>query len=82
MYIWSIEVSRSIHEGKWLAIKYNNAKSEETSFWCAIKDINPETRAMLVDVYNPEIEPHYARDYRINFDRIKSASVIDRKSVV
>lgn len=77
MYIWSIEVSRSIHEGKWLAIKYNNAKSEETSFWCAIKDINPETKAMLVDVYNPEIEPHYARDYRINFDRIRSASVIE-----
>lgn len=77
MYIWSIEVSRSIHEGKWLAIKYNNAKSEETSFWCAIKDINPETRVMLVDVYNTEIEPHYDRDYRINFDRIKTASVIE-----
>ena len=77
MYIWSIEVSRSIHEGKWLAIKYNNAKSEETSFWCAIKDINPETRIMLVDVYNTELIPHYDRDYRINFDRIRTASVIE-----
>lgn len=77
MYIWSLEVSRSIHEGKWLAIKYNNSSNEETSFWCAIKDINPQTHKMTVDVYNSEKTPKFDRDYILSYDRIKSATLIE-----
>ncbi len=77
MYIWSIEVSRSIHEGKWIAIKYKNENQEETSFWCVIKDINPKKKLLTVDVYNSSKTPNFNRDFHIYFDRITQANVIE-----
>lgn len=77
MYIWSAEVSRSIYEGKWLAIKYENQSGEETSFWCAIRDINPISKLMEVDVYNLIKVPAFSTDYKIYFNKIKHATVLE-----
>lgn len=77
MYIWATEVSRSIHEGKWLAIKYENQSGEETSFWIAINDIRPLTRSLTVDVYNVSKSPAYSQGYKIYLDRIKQAFVLE-----
>lgn len=77
MYIWSIEVSRSIHEGKWIAIKYKNEDHDETSFWCVVKDINPKKKLLLVDVYNASKSPSFNRDFHIYFDRIQQANVLE-----
>lgn len=77
MGTWSIEVARSIYEGKWLSVQYKNMNNEITCFWCAITDIDPSKRRLIADVFNYEKGERVQSDYRLNFDSIIRASVIE-----
>ena len=45
-------ICKAIKEAKWLEITYQNKQSETTSYWIAIKDIDPETRKFKVVMFN------------------------------
>lgn len=77
MGTWSIEIARSIYEGKWLSVQYKNMNNEITYFWCAIKDIETSKRQLTVDVFNYEKGDQVLSDYKLNFDSITRASVIE-----
>ena len=77
---WAIEITKSIYEGKWLSIRYLNANKEETYFWCAITDIIPTKRMLIVDVYNQEKTPGYLKDFKIYIEGIKQANVVEGSS--
>lgn len=77
MGTWSIEVARSIYEGKWLSVQYKNMNNEITYFWCAITDIEPNKRRLIADVFNYEKGERVQSDYQLNFDSIIRASVIE-----
>lgn len=77
MSSWAGEVSRSIYEGKWLNVKYQNLQGETTYFWCAIKDIEADSKKLTVDVFNSEKSDEIGIDYTIYFDRILRASVVE-----
>lgn len=74
---WAIEITKSIYEGKWLSIRYHNKSEEETYFWCGIKDIIPEKRMIIADVYNINKEGKFKSNFKIYIDSIKQANVID-----
>src|SRR5690554_591901 len=77
MYTWSMEVSKSIHDGKWLAVVYENSEQSETKFWCCVKDINPLNKLMTVDIYNINKAPSFVHNYHVYFSKIKSAYVLE-----
>ena len=45
-------ICKAIKEAKWLEIIYQNKQSETTSYWIAIKDIDPKTRILTVEMFN------------------------------
>jgi hypothetical protein len=45
-------ICKAIKEAKWLEITYENKQSETTSYWIAIKDIDPKTKRFKVDIRN------------------------------
>jgi hypothetical protein len=77
MSYWTQEVSRAIHEGRWVSIVYQNSKSDETKFWVAFKDIDPQTMKCNVDIFNSNKTPDFVSNYTINFSNIKNAICID-----
>ena len=36
------DMFRSIHEGKWLYVEYQNSDEERTKYWISINNINTE----------------------------------------
>lgn len=71
-------LSDSIKEGKWLSVTYNsNIEQRETSFWCAIKDIDPVSKTLFVDLFNDAKSFDPLLDRKIRFEKIKSAMVLD-----
>lgn len=74
---WGIEVSRSIKEGKWLAIQYQNKSDEITKFWCSIKNINPKNGLLTVDVFNDELSDKVIKNYKLYYEKILSASILE-----
>lgn len=74
---WGIEVVRALKEGKWLAIQYQNMTDEIKKFWIAIQDIEPTKKLLYVDVYNDELSRKVIKDYKIHYDKILSATVIE-----
>jgi hypothetical protein len=60
---WILDVSRAIREGRWLSIVYNNKSSEQTKFWIAFKDIDPQSKKCIVDVFNSSKTPSFSKDY-------------------
>lgn len=77
---WVLDASRAIHEGKWLSIVYNNKNNEQTRFWIAFKDIDPDSKKCVVDVFNITKTPQFSKDYVINFNHIQNASLIESSS--
>lgn len=55
MYSVASEISRSIKEGKWLYIEYNNTSEKRiTYFWAAVLDIDPNNKKLKVDLFNQD----------------------------
>ncbi len=70
-------ISKSIKENKWLSIDYVNQKNEESSFWCAVLDIDISRKILKVDIFNLFKNKEVKTDGHIRFDRIKKAKVLD-----
>lgn len=70
-------LSDSIKEAKWLSVTYDSAKEQrETSFWCAIRDIDPQNKTLIVDMFNATKGSDALVEKMIHFEKIKSAQVI------
>jgi hypothetical protein len=70
-------ISEAIKKGKWLSISYDNqTENKDTFFWCAIKDINPETKVLSVDIFNSKKNLSALENVHISFEKIKSATTI------
>ena len=69
-------ICKAIKEAKWLEITYQNKQSETTSYWIAIKDIDPKTRKFKVVMFNSGRSMN-AIETVIEFDRIKSANILN-----
>ena len=70
------EISQSLKESKWIAIKYRNDNKGITSYWISILDIDPETRKFKVDMYNHSLSNDTLSTW-ISFDKIEEAKVLD-----
>ena len=44
----SKDIFRSIHEGKWLYVEYQNSDDEKTKYWISINNINIEKKSLEV----------------------------------
>lgn len=73
----AIELSRSIKEGKWVSIQYHNRNQEDTFFWIAIKNVIPNTRKLIVDMFNSEKSLECLEEKEIAFDSIREAHCIE-----
>ncbi|MCR4898412.1 MAG: hypothetical protein K5892_04205, partial [Acholeplasmatales bacterium] len=70
-------ISKSIKENKWLSIDYVNKDKQETSFWCAILDIDIDSQKLTVDIFNVFKNNDILDNKYIYFNNIKKASVVD-----
>ena len=52
------DIFRSIHEGKWLYVEYQNSDEERTKYWISIKNINTEKRRLQRNT-NINLEKEY-----------------------
>ena len=48
----SQSLSKAIKEAKWLSIDYQNKEGDQTSYWCAIKDIQIESKKIGITAFN------------------------------
>ncbi len=48
----SKSLSKAIKESKWLSIDYQNKGGEKTSYWCAIQDINVDSKKISITAFN------------------------------
>ena len=70
------QISRAIKEAKWLEIAYQNKQNETTQYWIAIKDIDPKSRELMVDMFNSS-KSMDSMSGKISCDRIKYAKVLN-----
>lgn len=69
-------IVRSIKEGLWLDIIYDNLKGE-THYWISINDIDSFTKKINCNVINVKLDNSYQDNWTIFFNKIKSAKVIE-----
>lgn len=70
-------ISLSIKEGKWLSLVYDSRKeNRDTSFWCYVQDINPQSKTLFCDLYNDFKGTDTLENKPLRFDRIKSAILL------
>lgn len=70
------QISKAIKESKWLDIRYLNKQNEITQYWIAIRDIDPLTKKLKVDMFNSSKSMNSLKT-EIYCDRIKSAQVLN-----
>ena len=74
-------IYQAIIHNKWLDISYVNKKEEATSYYIGVKDIDIEKGRLYCDIFNPFKSTEIIKDRKdifINFDGIKSASVLEQ----
>lgn len=73
-------IARAIKNGKWLHIHYQQDEGP-TTFWAAIKDIDPEKRLLIGDLFNSGYIDNHSGGYLSNttfyFDKIISAELLE-----
>lgn len=80
MHSVASEISRSIKEGKWLYIEYNNLIEKKTTyFWAAVLDIEPLSRKIKVHLFNQD-KGWDVLSGTISFDQILKAEVLEGTS--
>ena len=71
-------LSLSIKEGKWVSVVYDSHKeNRDTSFWCYIRDIDPEKKILFCDLYNDFKGTDTLEAKPLQFERIKSAILLN-----
>lgn len=69
------DIFRSVHEGKWLYIEYQNKDSERTKYWIAIHNINIDN--VSLDVTGLHIGNYRTKNFSIFIDNIISSFVME-----
>ena len=69
-------ISKSIKENKWLSIDYVNKGKEDSTFWCAITDIDVNSKILSIDMFNI-FKGDNVIDGFVNFNNIKKATIVD-----
>ena len=72
--VWK-ELFRAIHEGYWLAVEYHNQKNETTSYWIAVKDLDPLKRR--VRALGMHLGMYTFADLYLHLDRISEARCLE-----
>ncbi len=74
-------ISQAIKEAKWLSIDYLNQTGGETSYWCAVNDIDSKSRRLIVTAFNIGMVNNETNgiltNIALHFDKIKTANVLD-----
>ena len=74
-------LSKSIKEAKWLSIDYQNKEGEMTSYWCAITDIDIQSRKFTINAFNIMKTNNNKKgvlyDAFLFFDRILRADILE-----
>lgn len=76
-------ISKGIKEARWIKIDYLNSNNEVTTYWIAVKDINIEEQALVIDAFNISFlneENNVVISISILFKNIMSAEVISNTS--
>ena len=68
-------ISKSIKEGKWLNIHYQQ-ENEITTFWAAIKEINISNKVLTISMFNDKKSLNVIKDAYIYFDKISAIPLI------
>lgn len=66
---------RSIHEGKWMSIKYRNKRGEVTYYWAAVKSIDPESKMMTADALH--LFKQTVIELTMSIDSIEASAVLE-----
>ncbi len=69
------DIFRSIHEGKWLYIEYQNINAVKTKYWISIKNINIEEKSL--NVIGLHLGYYTTKELRISIDQILSTQLLD-----
>jgi hypothetical protein len=69
------DIFKAIHQGKWLDIKYKNKSDNITHYWIGVKNIQIETRMLVVD--GLRLGQLALTELIIRLDAIQSSSVLD-----
>ncbi len=69
------DIFRSIHEGKWLYIEYQNVLDERTKYWISIKNVDIKSRTLCVTGLH--LGYFTTKDLTISIDQIISTQIID-----
>ncbi|MBO7136256.1 MAG: DNA helicase, partial [Spirochaetaceae bacterium] len=69
------DIFRSIHEGKWLYIEYQNKDSERTKYWIAVHNINLENETL--EVTGLHIGLFTTKELTIYIEKILSSTVME-----
>ena len=69
------DIFRSIHEGKWLYVEYQNSDEERTKYWISINNINTEKRSL--EVTGLHLGKFETKELYIFIDKIISTEIMD-----
>ncbi|MBR5033258.1 MAG: AAA family ATPase [Treponema sp.] len=69
------DIFRSIHEGKWLYIEYQNKQAERTKYWISIRDISIEKQALKV--IGLHLGYFSTKEFVISVDQILTTEILD-----
>lgn len=74
-------LSKAIKEAKWLSIDYQNKDGENTSYWCAITDVDLQYRILTINAFNSAKMNNSQNGVLSNvflyYDKILKANVLD-----
>ena len=71
----SKDIFRSIHEGKWLLIEYQNRDSERKKYWIAIHNINLANQSL--EVTGLHIGEFTTKELTVYIDKILSSLIME-----
>ena len=69
------DIFRSIHEGKWLYVEYQNSDEERTKYWISINNINTEKRSL--EVTGLHLGKFETKELYMFIDKIISTEIMD-----
>ena len=69
------DIFRSIHEGKWLYIEYQNINAVKTKYWISIKNINIEEKSL--NVIGLHLGYYTTKELKIYIDQILTTQLLD-----
>ena len=72
--VWK-ELFRAIHEGYWLAVEYHNQRNEKTSYWIAVKDLDPFRHRLKVD--GMHLGRYTLAELNLHIERISEARCLE-----